>query len=229
MGQWITLTGADGTPLPAWQAEPAGAARGALVLLQEIFGVNAHIRDVADRLAAQGYRVCAPALFTRVQADVELGYGADDMAQARALKAAAEAPALAPQVRADVQTAIDHLAQTGAGKVGIVGFCWGGLLAWRAACELHGLAAAVCYYGGGMTAAPEASRQPRVPVLAHFGARDHWISTDSVHAFAQAQPGAEVHLYAADHGFHCDQRDSYDAAAAALAGARTLAFLARHL
>ena len=229
MGQWIDLKSAGGVDLPAWQAAPEGvAARGAIVLLQEIFGVNAHIRDVAERYAAQGYRVCAPALFTRVQAGVDLGYDAGAMQQARALKAAAEALA-APGVLADVQAAIDHLARAGAGKVAVIGFCWGGLLAWRAACVLEGLAAAVAYYGGGMTGAQEAARQPRVPVLAHFGARDPWIPVDGVHALARAHPGVQVQLYDADHGFHCDQRASYDAAAAALAGERTLAFLARHL
>jgi carboxymethylenebutenolidase len=115
------------------------------------------------------------------------------------------------------------------GRVAVVGYCWGGLLTWRAACLLQGVSAAVPYYGGGVTSPAEAARTPGCPVLAHFGAKDHWISLDSVEAFKQAQPGAEVHVYAADHGFNCDHRGSFDAAAAQLAYQRTLAFLAQHL
>ena len=151
-----------------------------------------------------------------------------DQARVRALKAAVEALP-APGVMPDIQAAIDYAAEQSGGKVGIVGFCWGGLLTWRAACTLKGLSAAVPYYGGGMTSAEEAARQSQVPVLAHFGDRDHWISVDSVHAFARAHPDAAVHLYEADHGFNCDQRGSYDAAAATTALDRTLAFFDKHL
>ena len=228
MGQWIHLTSADGFTLPAWEARPDAAPRGAVVVLQEIFGVNAHIRAVADRLAARGYLAVAPATFARVRPDVDLGYGDEDMRTGRELKAAVEALP-APGVLADIQAAIDHAAQASGRKVGVVGFCWGGLLAWRAACLLEGLSAAVPYYGGGMTTADEAARQPRVPVLAHFGERDHFIPVDGVQAFARAHPGAQVHLYPADHGFNCDQRGSYDEAAAMAARDRTLAFLDQHL
>jgi carboxymethylenebutenolidase len=127
----------------------------------------------------------------------------------------------------DIQAAIDE-AKHG-GKVGIVGYCWGGLLTWRAACSLTGLSAAVPYYGGGMTAGDDAKRKPQVPVLAHFGDQDHWIPLDTVEAFREAQPGVEVQVYAANHGFNCDQRGSYDEAAAQLARQRTLAFFAKHL
>ena len=143
-----------------------------------------------------------------------------------ALKAAVEALP-APGVLQDIQATIDHAAQLG--RVAVVGYCWGGLLTWRAACLLRGLSAAVPYYGGGVTTPAEATRTPGCPVLAHFGAKDHWISLDSVEAFKQAQPGAEVHVYAADHGFNCDHRGSFDAAAAQLAYQRTLAFMAKHL
>ena len=129
----------------------------------------------------------------------------------------------------DIQAAIDYAAQRSGRKVGIVGFCWGGLLTWRAACTLTGLSAAVPYYGGGMTTPEEAARKPLVPVLAHFGERDHWIPLDSVQAFDRAQPGVEVHVYQADHGFNCDQRGSYDEAAALTARDRTLAFFDKHL
>ena len=130
-------------------------------------------------------------------------------------------------VMPDIQAAIDHAAQ--AGKVGIVGYCWGGLLTWRSACLLKGLSAAAPYYGGGVTSPEESARKPQVPVLAHFGERDHWIPMDTVEAFRKAHPEVEVHVYAADHGFNCDQRGSWDAAAAQLARERTLAFFAKHL
>ena len=227
MGQWVDLTADDGFTFPAWVARTDGAPRGAVVVLQEIFGVNSHIRAVTDWYAAHGYLAVAPSTFARVQKDVDLGYGADGMQAGMALKSAVEGLP-APGVLPDIQAAIDY-ARRQNGKVGVVGYCWGGLLAWRAACMLDGLSAAVPYYGGGITSAAEVARQPRVPVLAHFGARDHWITQDSVQAFAQAHPEVQVEIYAADHGFNCDQRASYDAAAARTARERTLAFLATHL
>lgn len=226
MGEWIQLTAADGHAFPTYVARPAGPARGAVVVLQEIFGVNSHIRAVADGYAAQGYLAVAPSTFHRVKADVNLGYSSDDMSAGIALKGQVEGLP-APSVLPDIQAAIDHAAQ--AGKVGIVGYCWGGLLTWRAACLLQGLSAAAPYYGGGITTPAEIARTPRVPVLAHFGERDHWIPLEGVQAFQKAHPGVEVHVYAADHGFNCDQRGSYDAAAAQLARERTLAFFAKHL
>jgi carboxymethylenebutenolidase len=226
MGAFIQLKAADGHAFPAYEARPAGTPRGAVVVLQEIFGVNSHIRAVADGYAAQGYLAVAPSTFHRVKADVNLGYSPDDMSAGIALKGQVEALP-APGVLPDLQAAIDHAVQ--AGKVGIVGYCWGGLLTWRAACLLQGLSAAVPYYGGGTTTPAEIARTPRVPVLAHFGERDHWIPLEGVQTFQKAHPGVEVHVYAADHGFNCDQRGSHDAAAAQLARERTLAFFAKHL
>jgi carboxymethylenebutenolidase len=226
MGTFIDLKAADGFVFPAYVAQPAGRPRGGIVVLQEIFGVNSHIRAVADGYAQDGYLAVAPSTFHRVKTGVELGYGQDDMAAGSALKAAVEALP-APGVMPDIQAAIQHAAQ--AGKVGIVGYCWGGLLTWRAACTLDGLSAAVPYYGGGMTTPDESARQPRVPVLAHFGDQDHLIPMTSVEAFKKAHPEIEVEVYHASHGFNCDQRGSYDAAAARLARERTLAFFARHL
>ena len=226
MGQLINLTAADGFTFPAYVAQPAGQPKGGLVVLQEIFGVNAHIRAVADGYAAAGYFVVAPSTFHRVKADVELGYAEADMQAGMALKAAVEALPAAG-VMPDIQAAIDHAAQ--GGKVGILGYCWGGLLTWRSASVLSGLSAAVPYYGGGMTSDAEAARQPRVPVMAHFGEQDHWIPLDSVRAFQKAQPGVTVHIYAANHGFNCDHRGAWNAEAAQLARERTLAFLAQHL
>ena len=228
MGQFIDLTAADGFVFPAYVAQPAGTPRGAVVVVQEIFGVNAHIRAVADGYAAEGYLAVAPSTFHRVKRGVELGYTDADMTEGAGYKAAVEALP-APGVLADLQAAVDHAARASGGKVGIVGYCWGGLLTWRAACTLTGLTAAVPYYGGGTTTPQEAARQPKVPVLAHFAEEDVWIPLDSVRAFAQAHPEVQVHIYPAHHGFNCDHRAAWNAAAAALARERTLAFFAQHL
>jgi carboxymethylenebutenolidase len=226
MGNFIDLTAADGFVFPAYVAQPAGGAKGGVVVVQEIFGVNSHIRSVADGYAAQGWLAVAPATFHRVKPGVDIGYGPDEMAEGMALKAAVEALP-APGVMQDLQAAIAHASR--AGKVGMVGFCWGGLLTWRAACTVDGLAAAAPYYGGGMTTPDEAARVPRVPVMAHFGEQDRWIPLDGVEAFRRAHPDVEVHVYPANHGFNCDQRASYDEPSARLARERTLAFFGRHL
>jgi carboxymethylenebutenolidase len=222
----IDLKAADGSTFPAYVAEPTGKPKGGLVVLQEIFGVNSHIRSVADGYANDGYFVVAPATFHRVQPGVELGYTEADMGTGFGFKTAVDGLP-APGVMADIQAAIDHASQ--AGKVGIVGYCWGGLLTWRAACSLQGLSAAVPYYGGGMTAAADAALTPTVPVMAHFGDQDHWIPLDTVEVFKKVQPAVVVHVYAANHGFNCDQRGSYNEAAAKLARERTLAFFAQHI
>ncbi len=231
MGGPIELKMPQGRPTPAYLARPAGPAAGAVVVLQEIFGVNSHIRAVADDFAAQGYVALAPALFDRLEPGVELGYEAADIDTGRALKTAAEALP-APGVLAAVEAAVSHAARASDGsplKVGVVGYCWGGLLSWRAACLLDGIAAAVTYYGGGMTTDQESARTPKVPVLSHFGEQDSGISNDSVDAFEKRHPQVQVQRYPAQHGFNCDQRGSFDAASATKARERTLAFFAQHL
>ena len=244
----VDLTSADGFTLPAYVSLPDGRPRGAVVVLQEIFGVNSHIRNVADGYAAAGYLAVAPATFHRVKAGVDLGYTGDDMGAGMALKAAVEAmaspggSAITPLVMHDIAAAVkygsvaanmatqDTTALGGPGsKVGIVGYCWGGLLTWRAACLLSGVSAAVPYYGGGMTVGDEPARQPKCPVLCHFGEQDKHITLPSVLAFKAAQQAVEVQIYDADHGFNCDQRGSYNAEAAKLALDRTLAFFRRHV
>ncbi len=222
----VTLVAADGFQSSAYVSEPAGQPKGAIVVLQEIFGVNGHIRSVADRYAAGGYLAIAPSTFDRAERAVELGYTPEDMKRGSALKAAIEALP-APGVLQDIQAAVDFAAR--AGKVGIVGYCWGGLLVWRAAEQVRGLSAAVSYYGGGMTMGSEPSRKPAVPTMAHFGDQDTHITVDSVKAFEQAHPEVQVHLYAANHGFNCDQRGAYDANAAATALERTLAHFGKYV
>jgi carboxymethylenebutenolidase len=226
MGQYVDLTAADGFVFPVYVAKPSGKAKGAVVVLQEIFGVNSHIRSVADGYAQEGFLAVAPATFHRVKAGVELGYSESDMNAGFALKTAVESLP-EPGVLQDIQAAIDHAAQ--GGKVAVLGYCWGGLLTWRSACLLKGVSAAVPYYGGGVTSDAEVARKPLCPVLAHFGDQDHWIPLPGVEAFKAAQPPVEVHVYAANHGFNCDQRGSFDAAAAKLARERTLDFLHKHL
>ncbi|MBS0455193.1 MAG: dienelactone hydrolase family protein [Proteobacteria bacterium] len=226
MVQFIELRAKDGFAFPAYVAEPAGTPKGAVVVVQEIFGVNSHIRSVADGYAADGYLAVAPATFHRVKQGVDMGYTEEDMKAGFALKMAVEGLP-APGVMQDLQAAVDYAAR--AGKVGIVGYCWGGLLTWRAASGLDGLSAAVPYYGGGMTTPEEIARQPKVPVLAHFGNKDHWIPMESVQALEKAHPEVVVHMYAADHGFNCDQRGSYKAEAASVARERTLAFFQKHV
>ena len=222
----ITLTAADGFKSAAYVSEPSGTPKGAIVVLQEIFGINSHIRGVADGYAAAGYLAIAPSTFDRVARDIELGYTPGDVTQGAGLKAQVEALP-APGVLQDIQAAVEHVAK--AGKVGIVGYCWGGLLVWRSAEKVHGLSAAVSYYGGGMTVGDELKRKPAVPTMSHFGDQDAHISVESVKAFEKAQPEVEVHLYAANHGFNCEQRGSYNAGAAATALERSLYHFGKHL
>jgi carboxymethylenebutenolidase len=221
MGQMIELVAADGFRLAGYHADPAGTPRGGLVVVQEIFGVNGHIRSVCDGYAADGYRAIAPALFDRYQRGVDIGYTPEEIARGRELKALATADA----ALRDVAAARDALA--GTGRIGVVGYCWGGYIAWLAAARLTGFAGAVPYYGGGMLDAVD--ERPRCPVLAHFGERDTMIPVAGVRKFAAAHPEAQVFVYPADHGFNCDQRGSYDAAAARLARERSLAFLREHV
>jgi carboxymethylenebutenolidase len=229
MGSFQNITSSDDFVLPAYVAQPTGAPKGAIVVLQEIFGLNSHIRAVTDGYAAQGYLAVAPSTFHRVKADVNLGYTPEDIQAGIALKAAAEA--VLPLVMQDVQAAVDFaskLIPKGA-KIGVVGYCWGGLLTWRAAEMVNGISAAAPYYGGGMTVGEEPKRQPKVPVMVHFGEQDTGIPMDTVNAFIAAQPNVDVQIYAANHGFNCDHRGSYNQASAELALTRTLSFFATYL
>ena len=225
----LTLTAADGFKSLAYLAEPSGTPKGAIVVLQEIFGVNSHIRGVADGYAAAGYLAVAPSTFDRVGRDVQLGYTPDDMGEGMRLKGAVEALP-APGVLLDIQAAVDHAAR--AGKVGIVGYCWGGLLVWRSAEQVRGFAAAVAYYGGGIQDMLELAPQIACPMQFHYGALDANIPLSAVDKVRAAMQGrdAQVHVYdSADHGFNCWARGSYQAASAALAHGRALQFLASKL
>ena len=220
MGQMIALTAADGHRLGAYQAGPADAVAG-LVVIQEIFGVNHHMRSVCDAFAGAGYAVIAPALFDRVERDVELGYGEADRNSGIALRAKVPADG----TMADVLAAADAL---GTRSMGIVGYCWGGTVAWWGATRSERFAAAVGWYGGGIAATRD--EVAHCPVQLHFGAEDHGIPLTDVEAIRASQPGVEIYVYeGAGHGFGCDERASFDANAAKQAQTRTLAFLQRHL
>ena len=221
MGKMIELTAADGHKLAAYRADPSGKPRGGIVVIQEIFGVNSHIRQVADGFAADGYVAIAPAMFDRVQKNVELGYTPEDIAKGREIRGKVTNDMAVKDAEAAVKAA------SAAGKVGIVGYCWGGLVTWLAAAKISGLSAAVPYYGGGIL--DNADLQPKVPLMAHFGERDAHIPVDGVRKLAEKHPKHQIFIYAADHGFNCDHRGSYDAPAAKQARERTLEFFRKHV
>ncbi len=219
-GETIELTAADGHRLGAYLARPVGAPKAGLVVVQEIFGINRHIRAVTEGFAADGYLAIAPALFDRREHGLELGYEAEDVARGRELKAATSWEEAAQDVGAAIEAAAE------AGPVGVVGYCWGGSIAWLAACRLP-VAAAVGYYGGQVREL--SGETPRCPVLLHFGDQDAAIPLDDVDEVRRLHPEVPIHLYPAGHGFNCDLRGSYHAESAALARERSLAFLAEHL
>jgi carboxymethylenebutenolidase len=221
MGHWIELKPEGADPIRAWRADPAGKPRGGIVVIQEIFGVNSHIRAVADRFAAEGYLAIAPAIFEHVEKGFDVGYDPESRARGMAVAGKIDRE----QAQRDIAAAIEVAKE--AGKVGIVGYCMGGTFAWVAAAGQPGLSAAVGYYGGGIVALKDTN--PRVPTMLHFGEKDQHIPVAGVKEVAAAHPEVEVHIYPADHGFNCDQRESYDAPSAALAWTRTLEFFRKHL
>ena len=216
-----TLTAADGHSFAAYRAGPAVAKRG-LVIVQEIFGVNGHMRRLADSFAAEGYAVICPALFDRTERGVGLGYTSDDVARGRTLRGKID----------EHLTLLDILAAAAALPAGIprgiVGYCWGGTVAWHGAVRSSAFNASVGWYGGGIVAAK--SEVPRCPTQLHFGEVDGSIPLTDVQAIQAARPEVEVFVYqGAGHGFGCEERGSYVEADAALAQSRTLEFFARNL
>ena len=221
MGTTLELAAADGHRVAAYRAEPAGKPRGALVVIQEIFGVNGHIKGVADGYAADGYLAIAPALFDRSERGLDIGYSQGEIERGRAIM---QKVAMDDALQ-DVAAAIKSVAS--AGKVGIVGYCWGGTVSFVAAAKLDGLACAVSYYGGGVAA--NVALQPKVPLMFHFGETDHAIPMDAVEKVRSAHSTQTCHIYPAGHGFNCDQRGSFHAESAKLARTRTLEFLRRYV
>jgi carboxymethylenebutenolidase len=222
VGQDIKLTASDKVQLGGYRADPAGAPKGAMVVIQEIFGVNHHIRAVCDRFAANGYVAIAPAIFDRIEPNFQSGYSPDEVANARKFVAN---PDWAAMLR-DTQAAIDAVSNVG--PVGIIGFCLGGSVAYAAATKLSGLSVAIGYYGGAIV--KFADDKPKVPTMLHFGEKDAGIPLTDVETIRSKRPEVEIHIYAgAQHGFNCDERASFDKASADIARARSLEFLAKHL
>jgi carboxymethylenebutenolidase len=223
LGKHFSLVASDSFKLGAYRAEPSGTPKGGIVVIQEIFGVNHHIRAVCDRLAAQGYAAIAPALFDRQQANFESGYSPDEIANARKFVANPDWGAM----MRDTQAAIDDARKFG--PAGIVGFCMGGTIAFLAAAKLNGLSAAIGFYGGQI--AKNADEKPKIPVQLHFGEKDASIPMSDVELIKQKR-GADCEIYVypdAQHGFNCEERGSYNEAAAKLARERSRAFFEKHL
>jgi carboxymethylenebutenolidase len=220
MADFTRLMARDGHEFNAYLAAPAGAPRGAIVVVQEIFGVNAHIRAVTEGFAADGYLAIAPCLFDRIRRDIELGYGPAEVEEGRGYMK--QLPQ--EKVTLDMSAAINVVKH--AGRVAAVGYCWGGTQAYLAACNLP-VAAAVAYYGTSILA--NLDKTPKAPVMYHFGTLDKSIPPEAIGKVRAAHPDGVFHVYPADHGFNCDHRAMYDADCAALARRRTLDFLAAQL
>lgn len=222
MSEWVRLKASDGFDPGAYVARPEGEPIAGLVVLQEIFGVNAHIRRVTDSYAQDGFLAVAPALFDRIERDVELAYEGADMQKARSF-----IPKLhLDSALADVVAAIEFAAHETGKKVGVIGYCWGGSLAWLAATRLNA-AVAVGYYGGQI--AKFAAETPKAPVMLHFGKQDQHIPPEEIDKVRSAHPEVEIYTYDAGHGFNCDARSAYEPNSANLARERSLAFLKTHL
>ena len=226
MGKFIELSAADGHKFAAYLAEPSGEkggkARGGVVVIPEIFGVNSHIQQVTDGFAADGYRAVAPAMFDRVQRNYDTGYSQPEIQAGVAIM-----QKLDPKNSImDVEAATAEAAK--AGKVGIVGYCFGGTIAWLAAARAKGLACSVPYYGGGMHGLIK--EQPKIPVMANFGETDQSPTLAQAKEIVAAHPEIVAHFYPnAGHGFNCDQRGSWNADAAKLARSRTIEFFRKHI
>jgi carboxymethylenebutenolidase len=222
MGKNIELTASDGHKFSAYVAEPSGKPKGALIVVMEIFGVNSHIKKVTDEFAADGYLSIAPAFFDRAERGLDVGYTQPDIEKARGLmqKMNFNDPLK------DVEVAKQHVAS--AGKTGIIGYCWGGALSFKAACNVDGLACAVAYYGGGIPGM--INEKPKCPVQFHWGETDASIPLEKAKEVAEKHKDQQHYFYpGAGHGFNCDQRGSYNADASKLARTRALDFLKKHI
>lgn len=220
MGTTIRLSADDGHGFDAYLVEPEAEAKAGIIVIQEVFGVNGHIRGLADGFAAQGYAALAPALFDRLERGAALDYSEASLATGRALRTKL---GWSDPLR-DIGAALAHL--RGRSKVGAVGYCWGASLAWLAATRLP-VDCAVCYYGAQIVQFVEDT--PRCPVMLHFGRTDPLIPPEDVEKIRQARPEVTIHEYPGGHGFNCNERDDYRPESARRAGERTRAFFAKHL
>ena len=222
MGKFIELKAADGHKLAAYVATPAGKPRGGVVVIPEIFGVNSHIRQVTDGFAADGYLAVAPAMFDRARRNYDTGYSQPEIEAGVAIMQKLDWK----QGMLDVEAAVAEAKK--AGRVGIVGYCYGGTVSWMAAARVSGLACAVPYYGGGMHGL--IGERPKIPVMCNFGEADQSPTLAQAKEIAAAHPAITAHFYpGAGHGFNCDQRGSWNPEAAKLARQRTLEFFRKQL
>ena len=222
MGKFIELKASDGHKFAAYVAEPSAKARAGVLVIPEVFGVNSHIKQTADGYAADGYLAVSPAMFDRAQRNYDTGYSQPEIQAGVAIMQKLDWK----QSMLDVEAAIGEAMK--AGKVGIVGYCYGGTVAWVAAARASGLACSVPYYGGGMHGLIK--EQPKVPVMCNFGETDQSPTLAQAKEIVAAHPEISAHFYAgAGHGFNCDQRGSWNAEAAKLARSRTLEFFRKHL
>jgi carboxymethylenebutenolidase len=222
MGEFVKLTASDGHEFDAYVARPAGQPIAGLVVVQEIFGVNAHIRAVTDSYAKDGFLAVAPALFDRWERGVDLGYDGADREKAMSFRPKLDMDLMAK----DTAAAMAYASEQSGKKTGVIGYCLGGSIAWVAASRL-GADAAVGYYGGFIARFADEALQ--CPVVLHFGAKDMHITAEDRAKIAAAHPEVPIYLYDADHGFNCDARASYDAASAKLGRERSLKFLQENL
>ena len=221
MGETLTLTSEDGFKFAAYRATPSGTPRGGIVVVQEIFGVNQHIKKLADGFAADGFVAIAPALFDRVERGYDTGYGPQDIERGRATRGKLSTDDAMKDVKASVKEA------SKAGKVGVVGYCFGGTIAWLAGTQLDGVAAAVGYYGGGVAAA--VNEKPRTAVMLHFGETDASIPKEDYEKVMKQHSNLPIYIYPAGHGFVCDERGSFHAESAKIARERTMDFFKKNV
>ena len=222
MAESVRLTAADGFELSACLARPEGEPVAGLVVVQEIFGVNAHIRSVADGYARDGFLAVAPALFDRIERGVDIGYEGADRERAMSFIQKLDMD----KALVDIAAALAFASTATGKKVGVIGYCLGGTLAWLAATRLHP-AAAVGYYAGRI--GNYAGETPSAPVMLHFGKQDTHIPAEEVEKVHAAHSEVEIYWYDAGHGFNCNPRPSYNPEAAAQARERSLRFLLKHL
>jgi len=222
MGETVSLTTTDGHTLDAYKAEPSGASKGGLVVIQEIFGVNSQIRSTVDYFASQGYTAIAPALFDRVGKGIELGYNEDDFATGRETRG----KITDDWITADVGAAVQEVFSTG--KVSVIGFCFGGYATYVAACTVDGVSAAMPFYGGGIAAKVD-DMQPNCPTQFHFGDKDAAIPLDDLQKIKDALQDSPLYVYDdSGHGFTCNDRDSFNEGATERAYARALDWMSQH-
>ena len=216
----MEITANDNHLLTAYISQPSGKPKGGIVILQEIFGVNSHIKEVTDFYASKGYLCIAPSLFDRVEKNVTLNYDENGILKGRHLKNMCDKFALK-----DIEASISVVSS--AGKVGVIGFCWGGSLSYRIGCEYSNLSASVCYYGGDI---PKLRYlKPKCNILTHFGELDKGIPIKDVEVFKEKRPEVRTYKYPADHGFNCDHRRQFNKACARIALDRTLKFLEENI